>query len=148
MRHLMLLALAFTLLSQQPVMAGPAADTLGRCLADNTSGKDRKELARWIYLALSAHPEIRGMSAATDDNRLASDKGMAALVTRLLADTCAAETRAVVQAEGNTGMFNAFKSLGELAMQELMSNPDVAAAVGGYARHLDSQRINAALTAR
>jgi hypothetical protein len=26
------------------------------CMADSSTGKDRKELARWIFVAMSSHP--------------------------------------------------------------------------------------------
>ena len=44
--------------------AVPAASTpieaTKTCLSDNTSGKDRKLLAKWIFLAMAAHPEFKG----------------------------------------------------------------------------------------
>lgn len=129
----------------QAAVASPATDGLSTCLADNTSGKDRKDLARWIFLAMSLHPEIRNLSAATAATRDEADKKMAALVTRLLTVNCEQQTKIVAANEGGAGMFTAFKSLGEVAMRELMGNPDVAASVGAYARYLDQKKIDSVL---
>ncbi len=137
--------LCAALLFQQSAIAGPASDALSVCLADNTSGKDRKDLARWIFLAMSVHPEIRGLSSATVATRTEADKTMAALVTRLLTVNCEKQTKDVSALEGNAGMFTAFKSLGEVAMRELMSNPDVTASVGGYAKYLDQKKLESVL---
>ena len=41
----------------------PAGDALGRCLADNTTGRGRKDLARWVFVSMAAHPEIRPLAA-------------------------------------------------------------------------------------
>ncbi|WP_411024887.1 hypothetical protein, partial [Salmonella sp. s57610] len=60
-----------------------------------------------------------------------ADKTMAALVTRLLTANCEKQTREVASLEGNMGMYNAFRALGEVAMRELMGSPEVAASVGG-----------------
>ena len=39
----------------------------------------------------------------------------------------------------------AFQSLGQLAMQELMSNKDVAANMGAFEKYLDKDKLNKAL---
>lgn len=135
------LLLCAALLFQHSAIAGPASDALSVCLADNTSGKDRKDLARWIFLAMSVHPEIRSLSSATVATRTDADKTMAALVTRLLTVNCGKQTKEVSALEGNAGLFTAFKSLGEVAMRELMSSPDVTASVGGYAKYLDQKQL-------
>jgi hypothetical protein len=123
-------------------MASPAIDGLSTCLADNTSGKDRKDLARWIFLAISVHPEIRSFSSASATTHDEADKTMAALVTRLLTVNCEQQTKDAAKQEGNTGIFTAFKSLGELAVRELTSDPDVAASIGGYVKYLDKNKLN------
>ena len=40
-------------------------EALSRCLADNTSGRDRKDLARWVFFAMAAHPEIKQYTVPT-----------------------------------------------------------------------------------
>ncbi len=146
MRFLTIFLLSLAILSPHAAIASPTSDTLGTCLKDNTNGKDRKALARWIFLAISAHPEIRQLSVATDAIRLDSDKGTAVLVTRLLTENCRAETRAVVAKDGNPGLFSAFKLLGEVAMTELMTDPGVSAAISNYAQFVDKKKIEEVLT--
>lgn len=128
-----------------PAHAGPSVEALSTCLGDHTSGKERKDLARWMFTAMATHPDIKDLSKATDAGRESSDKAMGQLVTALLAERCSAQVREVVSQEGSAGMFNAFRALGELAMKELMSNPDVGRAMGGYERYLDQAKIRAAL---
>ncbi|NNG22735.1 hypothetical protein [Telluria aromaticivorans] len=64
---------------------------------------------------------------------------MGALVTRLLTVNCAAQTRVAIQAAGGQGMASAFKSLGEVAMMELMSNQQVNEAVSADAEFVDKK---------
>ncbi len=73
----------------------PPADALKACLVTNTSGQDRKDLAKWIFLAMAAHPEMKPHTnanavAAADE----SSRTMAALFTRLLIESCPTEARA------------------------------------------------------
>ncbi len=126
-------------------IAQAAPDALGRCLADNTTGKDRKELARWIFAAMTGHPEMKSMSAATAADVEASTRQAAAIFTKLLADTCSKEIRAAVDAGGASALESGFQMLGQLAMQELMTNPQVAGTLGSIEKYVDRARIDAAL---
>jgi hypothetical protein len=120
--------------------AQPQSNALTSCLADNTSGKDRKDLASWIFLAMAAHPEIKQYASA--NRSAAEDKSartMAALVTRLLTESCANETKAVVKAGGSFDL--AFRNLGELAIQELMAETSVKESMELFRRYLDKERF-------
>lgn len=134
-------------LSCLPVYAGPESDALSTCLADSTSGRERKELARWIFVAISAHPEIRDISNVSAPKRDKSNKAMAALVTRLLTEDCVTPAKAAIKA-GNDGFTASFRVLGQLAMQELMSDPNVSASIAEYAQHLDRKKLDASLAVK
>jgi hypothetical protein len=88
--------------------AGPKTDALSACLADSTTGKDRKDLAIWVFVAISAHPEIQSMSKVTAQNRDNADDNMAKLFTTLLTERCKTQAREAVQQEGAAGMGAAF----------------------------------------
>jgi hypothetical protein len=125
------------------------ADALKTCLADSTSGKDRKDLAKWIFLAMAAHPEMK--QYASDNAVTAADQSsrtVAALVTRLLSDSCVNETRAVVKIGGSQSLQVAFSGLGQLAMQELMADKSVIESVGLFERYLDQKRLAVALAVK
>ena len=120
-----------------------AVNALKTCLADNTSGKDRKELAKWIFLAMAAHPEMKphaaaNVPAAADE----SSRTIAAMVTRLLTESCLSETKAVMRiGQLAQSMEFAFQGLGELAMQELMTDQAVSDSMGLFERYLDQKRM-------
>jgi len=145
MRLLASLLLSLAILAPQAATAGPAATALGECLKDNTSGKDRKDLARWVFISMSAHPDMRSLATVSQDAQLDSDKRMAAVLTRLLSETCPTQTRAAVEQEGQPGLFNSFKVLGEVAMLELMSNPEVTKTISGYVQHVDMAKLEKVL---
>ncbi|MFC0253243.1 hypothetical protein [Massilia consociata] len=145
MRILATLLLSLAILSPHAAMASPASDALGNCLKDNTSGKDRKDLARWIFVSMSTHPEIRTMANISESVRTDTDKQMADLFTRLLTVNCAAQTRAAAQQDGPNGMMSSFKSLGEVAMMELTSNPAVAQSITAYVQFVDKKKVEEVL---
>jgi hypothetical protein len=112
-------------------------DALKRCLADNTSGKDRKDFVKWIFLAMAAHPELKqyvNSNAATAMER--NSRTVAALVTRLLTDDCVNETRAAMRIEPES-LRLALEELGELAVQELIADKSVQEAIVLVVRYLD-----------
>ena len=130
-----------------PVQAQPQVEALRACLADSTSGKDRKDLAIWIFLAMAAHPDMKqhaSASAATAVDE--SSRAIATLVTRLLTDSCVSQTKVVMKSgQGAQAMQLAFQGLGQLAMQELMTDKSVRDSMGLFERYLDQQRFTKAL---
>jgi hypothetical protein len=139
-----MLAVPLSAQAQEPIAA------LKTCMADHTTGKDRKDLAKWIFLAMAAHPEIKehagpNVTAALDE----SARSTAALVTRLLTESCADQARAVVQTGQAAQAFQvAFSGLGELAMKELMADKAVLESMTSFQKYLDQKRLNEALAPR
>ena len=139
-----LLALGI-LLPTGAAIAGPAADALGACMADSTTGKERKTLARWIFLAMAAHPELRDLASSTEQARDQTDAAVGGIVTKLLADSCAVQAREAIKLESGAGLESAFGVLGKLAMRELMSDDAVKASISGFEKYIDKQRLDASL---
>lgn len=129
-------------------IAGPASDALGTCLSDNTTGKERKDLARWIFVGMSAHPDIQSLSKVTEATRDELDRMMAAIVTRLMTENCRSQANLAMEKEGAASFQAAFGAIGKLAMQELMSNPDVNSSFTNYSKYLDTNKINSAFSSK
>lgn len=143
------LALVGALLLGSPaVMAGPAVDALGQCLSDSTTGRDRKDLVKWIFVGIAAHPEIQPIAKVDEATTESAQREAGKLISRLIGTACLKEVRAAVDAEGPAGAKQAFEFLGKIAMQELMSNASVGAAVSGFERFIDKAAVEAAFKPR
>jgi hypothetical protein len=141
----MIRSIAFVLLLSVSALAQAQApaDSLSRCLADNTTGKDRKDLARWVFLAMAAHPEIKQYASdAAASGTEETHKAMAGIFTRLLTESCPQQTLAAFKLGGATAIQVGFHTLGQLAMQELMSDSAVSATMGGFQKHLNQEKLN------
>ena len=140
----LLLLLSITSFS---AFADSAANDLATCMTDNTTGKDRKDMARWIFIAMAAHPEMKDISAVTPEAREAASKGMAALVTRLLTEQCVTQARALIGQGANVtnALTTSFGALGQVAMRELMADPRVNDETRDFTKYLDRQKFEAAL---
>jgi predicted secreted protein len=145
MKNLRFAAIFLALSLPMTIHAAQPIEDFGRCLGDNTSGKDRKDLAKWVFMAMATHPEIAPLSATTPAIMETSQKAMGVLVTRLIADNCPNEMRAAVKAHGSNGIKAAFEILGRIAMQELTSNADVTSALTGFERFMDKTKVERVL---
>lgn len=142
---LMLVAIG-SIIATPPANAGTSTEALNTCVADNTTGKDRKDLAQWIFMTIAAHPEIQPFSNVTEANRDEFDKRLADLATRLITVSCKTESKSAIEKEGSKSLEAAFETLGRLAMQELMSNPSVNSSFTRYVKYLDKSKFEAAFS--
>jgi hypothetical protein len=135
--------LALLLLCCGPVAAQTNTQQLSQCLAETTSGKDRKDLARWVFFAMASHPEIKQFTSPSAAGAEAeTNKTMADLFTRLLADSCMRQAQAAFKEGGAKATEIAFQTLGQLAMQELMTIPDVNASMARFEKSLDQSKLS------
>lgn len=126
-----------------PALANPSIEAAKVCFSDSTTGRDRKLLGKWIFLALAKHPEISGFSkaTATDDEQVSRE--LAALFMRLVTEDCVEEMKVLARIGGQEAMKMPFQHLGQIAMQELMTNPDVAGNIAAFEKFVDGDKLNA-----
>jgi hypothetical protein len=138
-------ALAAVLAAPSPAAAGPAGDTLGACLVDKSTPADRGALARWMFVVLSAHSDMRAYAKVPPVERERATHRAADIFSRLLTVDCLAETRGAVRTEGLGAMQAAGVQLAQVATQELLRDPGVAGSIADIARYLDPADLAAIL---
>lgn len=139
-----LLALLFVV--AMPAQADELISTTETCFSDSTSGKDRKLLARWMFVAIAAHPEMEHLSAATPSDVADVSQEFADFYMRLITEDCTPQMRALVAAHGTKGVSTAFEYLGKVAMLEVMTNQQVSGTISGFEAYLDQEKLSTALT--
>jgi hypothetical protein len=127
--------------------AGGAAEALGACMSDSLTGKERKQIAQWLFIAMSSHPDIKGFSNVSDKARSDSDEFMGKIVTRLLIENCPEQSKLAVK-EGSAALKSAFEVVGKVAMQELMSNKETLTSMGAFEKYMDKEKINTVLSVK
>lgn len=125
------------------VYAGPATNTLGVCLTDSLTGKERKVLAKWIFFAIAAHPEISSYSNVTDNSQDETNQFVGGLITRLMTEDCPSQAKAALKEDGSVAFEQAFGMVGQVAMQELMADQNVARSISGFEKYVDQAKISA-----
>ena len=110
-------------------------DALGACFVASTTDADRVAFVRWMFMALSKHPEVADLAKVTEAQRQAGNRSTAALVGRLVLTDCRTQSAAALRHDGLDAVLAAFELVGESAAEGLMSHPAVAAqfeVLGGY----------------
>src|SRR5262245_47062117 len=122
-----------------PALAQPAdqnAQALGQCLVLKSTGEDRLVIARWMIGALARGPQAADIVTLNKAKKETLDRQIAALFTRLLVRDCKAEARAVFKEKSSDAMKVASSGLGTIAMRELLSDPQAAAAFKAFTQYL------------
>lgn len=126
-------------------IAGPYSDELTKCLVGSTSESDRTNLIKWMFTILALHPEVKSMSAVTDEQRVNANKTTAHLFQRLITESCAEKTKLAVQFEGPAVMEQSFNQLGQIAGRGLMTDPAVSQGMIEMVNYLDQAALNKAV---
>lgn len=128
--------------------AGAFADEMSKCLVKSTSAAEKTLLIKWIYAAMSAHPEVMALSNVSSAQAEQFNKEMAQFVTRLLTQRCKTETEQALQYEGEAPFKTSFEVLGKVAMIGLMNDPAVGKYLAGFESHIDENAIKGAFESK
>lgn len=120
------------------------SDALSQCLTDATTGKDRKDLATWVFVSLSAHPQIKHFASISDAQKQQIDQRMGEIFTRLIAKDCTVQAKQAVVMEGERGLTHAFGILGKLSTQEIMMDTAVEQSLSNFTKYINEDQIEQA----
>ena len=123
------------------VLAGPYTNDLAKCLVKSTSEADKNDLVKWMFAAISSHPEVKWMASISQTQREELNKNTAELFMKLLTESCKSETKQALKYEGPSTLEASFKVLGGVAARGLMSHPDVGNYIAGLDNYLDNQKL-------
>ncbi len=123
--------------------AGPFADDMAKCLVNSTSAEDRTVLVQWIFGVITLHPDLKAMSSVSAAQRDEMSKKAAALLQRLLLESCRSQTRQALQNEGPQTTQYAFQVLGQAATRGLFTDPHVVDGTKGIAKYIDEDKLKA-----
>ena len=143
-----LCAFATTLFAPQSVSAqgiaypNEGSRQLGECIARSTTGADRILTARWFAASLGSAPQVSDVVTVDAEVRDQTNREMAALFTRLFTEDCAEFSGPLMRSNDMGGIQAAGGRLGQIAMQELMSDPQVMAVMMGYIAYVDQSAFD------
>ncbi|KXZ68243.1 hypothetical protein [Acinetobacter venetianus] len=125
----------------QVAMAGPTVDQLSDCLVKATTAADKTTVLQWTFTALAAHPDLKGFSSVTTEQKNQLDQKLAQVLQRVIVEQCSAQTKAVIQAEGIQAVGEAFQQLGQSAGQDIVKDPAVRQQLQGTLRYIDLNKL-------
>lgn len=140
-----LLLLASLLAVSMPTSAATPTEEFSVCLVDSLNGKERKVFARLVFFSMAAHPEIESFSKIKKSDLKKTSKSIGKIFTRLLTVDCPGELKAANDSDP-LALQRAFELVGQVAMQELMTNDAVSEAMAGFSKYADMQAIQNVVT--
>ena len=139
---------ALLLLCTPRALAGEHQTQLASCLVQATTTQDREALVQWIFVAMASHPMARELAAVPADKRKAITERATGVFEKLMLEACSTEMVNTVKFEGTEALSKAFETLGGVAMDGLMSEPNVQAAVTEMTSGLDQAKFEALFKAQ
>ena len=144
MRRNLILAASLLAIAASPARAGVYADDLSRCLVGGATAKDKTDLVRWVFANSALHPELASMASFSPMQRTIINKTAGKLFERLLTETCRGQFRDAMKYEGSQTIEMSFSVLGQVAMRELMTHPEVSKGFGELENYINTEKIEQA----
>lgn len=139
------LSLVISMLVSGAANAGVYSDDLSRCLIDSSTSTDKSTLVKWMFTAMSLHPDVASMSSVTNQQRDQANKAVAEMFIKLMTETCVNQARKAIQYEGQLAIQQGFMAFGQVAGQELFANPNVSQSLAGLDKYMDGNKLASAL---
>ena len=134
-------SLLFGLAFSSSAHAGIYGDDMTRCLVAKTSTQDKTDLVRWIFVIAALHPDVKSIATVPEDQRTEANRAAGKLLERLLTDSCKSQVKEAIKYEGAGALQASFQVLGQVAMQELMTNPEVRNGFRDIAKYVDESKF-------
>jgi len=115
---------------------------------ESATPEDKTTLVKWMFAAMSLHPDVAGMSAISGEQREAINRQMADLAVNLIAVRCRDQAKQAVKLKGEVALQESFTVLGKVAGQEIFSDPNVTQGLGDIQQFIDSESLNVLLGIR
>jgi hypothetical protein len=124
--------------------AGVYTDDLSKCLVSSTTPEDKTNLVRWMFAAMSLHPEVSSLSTVTPEQRTEISHVVAGMIERLLTEGCRPQYRDAVRYEGQQSVQMSFQVLGQVAGRSLFDDPSVNTFMAEFGKYVDGKKLEAA----
>ncbi len=126
----------------QPARAQDAGTDLALCLTQKASAQDRKDFARWAFLSMASHPDYADLMRPTvAASREEAARAAGASATRLVTETCRDAALKAVADRNPVAFQTGFAALGQMAMLEVVGNPEVIRSMSSLDAFLDRGRL-------
>lgn len=123
--------------AQEIAYPNAASRALAECIALSTTGKDRILTAQWFATSIGSGGSMQGVVTINPEAKMATDKAMGELFTRLFTQDCRTESAPLFKVNDLRGIEAAGGKLGQIAMAELMNDPLVKTSLFEYIKHVD-----------
>ena len=135
----------FGLVVNMPAYAGVYSDDLTKCIIETSTTQDRIEFVKWMFASMAKHPAVQSMSSVSEEQTEDANKKIAELFMKLLTVTCKEKAQKAIKYEGQIAIQTSFQVLGQVAAQEIFTDPNVASSLSGLEKYIDLELLKTTL---
>lgn len=140
--RLLVCVLSLMLVGSGVSFADPSSDKLMECVQKKYTQKDRKVIVQWIFAVLSASPDVKPLTKVDAKQEQIFSKNMANFMMDLFFERCPTEFVKTMETDPDAiGLVGRW--LGEKAMAELISDPNVSKSMANFGNYLDPKKFDA-----
>ena len=125
--------------------AGPYTDDLTKCIIESTTQADRIAFVKWMFYAISMHPAVKSHASISEEQINKASENVTKLLMKLLTESCREKAKKAVKYEGQLAIQNSFQTLGQVAAQEIFTNPEVAKVMSDLEKYIDGEQLKSSL---
>ena len=127
--------------AQEIAYPSEASRALAECISQSTTTEDRALTARWMAAGIGTAKIMEGTVTVDPAGKLEADKAMGALFTRLFTKDCRAQSAVMMRNGDQEGFTAAGGKLGQIAIAQLMADPEVSQSLFAYIQYADIAAI-------
>lgn len=120
---------------------GLYSDALAKKMVSSTTTEEKTAFVRWMFVAMSSHPDLKDMSLITPEQRQKATRKMGEMMTRMLTVTCVVQAKEAIKYEGASAMTSSFSVFGQIAVTELLTNKEVTKAMDELGKSFDGAAV-------
>lgn len=106
---------------------GGDGDNLSACLSQALGPAERTTLTRWVFASMARSPDLQDMAVISESQRQTINAATAALVQRVLTQTCREPVVEALRRNGAGAMRSALQTIAMSAGRDVIGSPPVAA---------------------
>ena len=129
--------------AQQTPASNPASLQLGQCLVGKSGGEDWTLIKQWMAASIAMGSTMKDIVTVDPAAKRETDRRMAAMFERLMMQDCRSQMTALVKARDASGIQAASGMLGQMAIREMLRDPQTMQALIAHAAFMDPAMMQA-----
>jgi len=129
------------ILSMHVAYADNDYEKLSNCISGSITEADRKEISKWLFVCMAHNKEVSSVSFIKEEDILKAEKAAGLIMNRIITHDCKSQIESAVKNNDMSSVNDAFKYLGKVGMDELLSDQNVKKEIHRKDKYIDREYL-------